>query len=57
MGVRGSNSSHNMGFFELNQDLLDAHIFHEGRLDHGHKDFYDTINNSFHFQLDLTLTS
>jgi Photosystem I psaA/psaB protein len=28
-----------------------------GRLGRGHKDLYDTINNSIHFQLDHALAS
>ena len=36
--------------------LLNVHI-PLGRLEHGHKGIYDTINNLFHFQLSLTLVS
>ncbi|KAG5576168.1 hypothetical protein H5410_056302 [Solanum commersonii] len=38
------------------KDLLDAHI-PPGRIGRGHKGLYDTINNSLHFQLGLTLAS
>ncbi|PWA84543.1 photosystem I PsaA/PsaB [Artemisia annua] len=39
------------------KDLLDAHIPPGGRLGRGHKDLYDTIKNSIHFQLGLALAS
>ncbi|KAM0941033.1 hypothetical protein DsansV1_C17g0144321 [Dioscorea sansibarensis] len=39
------------------KDLLEAHIPPGGRLRHGHKGLYDTINNSIHFQLGLALAS
>ncbi|XLU57749.1 hypothetical protein S245_052397, partial [Arachis hypogaea] len=32
-----------------------AHIPPRGRLGHGHKGLYDTINNSLYFQLGLAL--
>jgi len=39
------------------KDLLEAHIPPGVQLGHGHKDFFDTANNSIHFQLGLTLVS
>ncbi|KAK8278888.1 hypothetical protein V6Z11_D09G072600 [Gossypium hirsutum] len=45
----------NFGIGHNIKDLLDAHIPPGGRLRQGHKGLYDTINNSIHFQLGLSL--
>jgi photosystem I P700 chlorophyll a apoprotein A2 len=37
------------------KDLLEAHTPPGGRLGRGHKGLYDTVNNSIHFQLGLSL--
>ncbi|KAB1670235.1 hypothetical protein ES319_1Z186300v1, partial [Gossypium barbadense] len=47
----------NFGIGHSIKDLLEAHIPPGGRLGRGHKGLYDTINNSIHFQLGLTLAS
>ena len=39
------------------KDLLEAHIPSRGWLRRGHKGLYDTIKNSLHFQLGLSLAS
>ncbi|CAN6445159.1 unnamed protein product [Victoria cruziana] len=47
----------NFGIGYSIKDLLEVHSPPEGRLGHGYKGFYDTINNSIHFQLGLALAS
>ncbi|CAN6458733.1 unnamed protein product [Victoria cruziana] len=41
----------NFGIGYSIKDLLEVHSHPGGRLGHGHKGLYDTINNSIHFQL------
>ncbi|CAN6476523.1 unnamed protein product [Victoria cruziana] len=41
----------NFGIGYSLKDLLEVHSHPRGRLGHGHKGLYDTINNSIHFQL------
>ena len=48
----------NFGIRHVMKDLLKAHIPPRGQVGCGHEGFYDTINNSIHFQyLGLTCTS
>ncbi|GJT78716.1 photosystem I P700 apoprotein A2 [Tanacetum coccineum] len=47
----------NFGIGHSMKDLLDAHIPSGGRFGRGHKGLYDTIKNSIHFQLGLTIAS
>ncbi|KAL5065688.1 hypothetical protein RYX36_027425 [Vicia faba] len=47
----------NFGIGHSIKDILEAHIPPGGRLGRGHKGLYDTINNSIHFQLGLSLAS
>ncbi|KAL3646612.1 hypothetical protein CASFOL_009579 [Castilleja foliolosa] len=55
--VAGHMYRTNFGIGHSIKDLLDAHIPPGGRLGRGHKGLYDTINNSLHFQLGLSLAS
>ncbi|CAN6465183.1 unnamed protein product [Victoria cruziana] len=47
----------NFGIGYSIKDLLEVHSPLGGRLGHGHKGLYDTINNLIHFQLGLALAS
>ncbi|KAF3647605.1 Photosystem I chlorophyll a apoprotein A2 [Capsicum annuum] len=55
--IAGHMDRTNFGIGHSMKDLLDAHIPLGGRLGRGHKGLYDTINNSLHFKLGLTLDS
>ena len=47
----------NFGIGHSINEILVAHRAPSGKLGLGHKDLYDTINNSLHFQLGLALAS
>jgi photosystem I P700 chlorophyll a apoprotein A2 len=47
----------NFGIGHSIKEILNAHKPPSGRLGDGHKNLYDTINNSLHFQLGLALAS
>jgi photosystem I P700 chlorophyll a apoprotein A2 len=47
----------NFGIGHNMQEILSAHTAPSGRLGAGHKNLYDTVNNSLHFQLGLALAS
>merc|ERR1711908_149754 len=53
----------NWGIGHSINEILEAHSpplsdpFHHGRLGAGHRNMYDTVNNSLHFQLGLALAS
>ena len=53
----------NWGIGHSINEILEAHNpplsdpFHHGRLGAGHRNMYDTVNNSLHFQLGLALAS
>jgi photosystem I P700 chlorophyll a apoprotein A2 len=47
----------NFGIGHNMEDILEAHVPLGGRLGRGHKGLYNTINNSLHFQLGLSLAS
>jgi photosystem I P700 chlorophyll a apoprotein A2 len=47
----------NFGIGHSMSDILNAHVPPSGKLGKGHKNLYETINNSLHFQLSLALAS
>jgi photosystem I P700 chlorophyll a apoprotein A2 len=47
----------NFGIGHSIREILDAHVPPSGGLGRGHKNIYDTVNNSLHFQLGLALAS
>lgn len=47
----------NFGIGHSMEEILNAHKAPSGRLGAGHKNLYDTINNSLHFQLGLALAA
>jgi photosystem I P700 chlorophyll a apoprotein A2 len=47
----------NWGIGHSIKDILNAHKPPSGKLGDGHKNMYDTLNNSLHFQLALALAS
>ncbi len=47
----------NFGIGHNMREILNAHKPPSGKLGEGHKNLYDTVNNSLHFQLGLALAS
>ena len=55
--VAGHMYRTNWGIGHSIKDILNAHRPPSGKLGAGHKNLYDTVNNSLHFQLGLALAS
>ncbi len=55
--IAGHMYKTNWGIGHSIREILDAHTPPSGRLGAGHRNLYDTVNNSLHFQLGLALAS